>query len=69
MFLSPFSPAVWEIQFEISDLTGSAFTSEIQCAESCPLFGGPKGMGFGNQEEKPFRAVINFDKAINECFR
>lgn len=53
-----------------SDLTGSAFTSEIQFAESCPLFGGPKGMCFGNQEEKPFsRAVINFDRAINECFR
>lgn len=55
---------------DLSDLTGTWFISEIQSAERGPLFGGPKRMGFGNQEEETFRrAVINFDKVINESFR
>lgn len=70
--LTIFTCSVGDPGWNLPDLTGSAFISELQCVESCPL-GTLEDLHkwvLKIKKKKTFnRAVISFDKVINDCFR
>lgn len=60
---STFAQDVGDPGWSLSDLTGRAFTSQMQSTASSPLFGEPKWMDFGTHSEKHSSDMsINFDK-------